>query len=199
MTDLTHYSALSYVFRYPSSERENFSGEWQRIVWERLPELGHKLDLFIVHMQEKTLAEQQEYYIGTFDVQALCFLDIGYVLYGEDYNRGVFLANMKAEQERANNACGTELPDHLPNMLSLLPKISDKSLAEELIVSMMVPALEKMVQAFHPDENVYKGMLEILLGIMQNDFPETEFEKFSFSTQEKAKAFECLPLWRDIK
>lgn len=199
MTDLTHYSALAKIFRYPSPERENFSGEWRKIVWNRLPELGHKLELFVAHVQEKALAEQQEYYIGTFDVQALCFLDIGYVLYGEDYNRGVFLANMKTEQERANNVCGSELPDHLPNMLTLLPKISDKSLAEELIVSVMIPVLEKMIEAFRPDENVYKGMLEILLEIMQSDFPESEFERFSFHSQEKTKTFECFPQCQKIK
>jgi len=199
MTDLTHYSVLAKIFRYPSPERENFSGGWRKIIWNRLPELGHKLELFVAHVQEKTLAEQQEYYIGTFDVQALCFLDIGYVLYGEDYNRGVFLANMKKEQERANNNCGSELPDHLPNMLALLPKMNDKSLAEELVVSMMIPALGKMIEAFRTDGNVYKGMLEVLLCIMQSDFPGSEFEKFSFSAQEKAKSFECLPQWRNIK
>ena len=199
MTDLTHYSVLAEIFRYPYPERENFSGEWRKIIRNRLPEPEHKLELFVAHVQEKTLAEQQEYYIGTFDVQALCFLDIGYVLYGEDYNRGVFLANMKTEQERAHNDCGSELPDHLPNMLTLLPKMKDKSLAEELVVSMMIPALEKMIEAFRPDGNVYKGMLEILLQIMQSDFSGSEFEKFSFSAQEKAKSFECLPQWRNIK
>lgn len=199
MTDLKHYSALAEIFRYPTLQRKNFNDKWREIVWNMVPELNSKLETFMKHIQEKTLAEQQEYYIATFDVQALCFLDIGYVLYGEDYNRGVFLANMKTEQERANNDCGSELADHLPNMLALLPKMKDKSLAEELVVSMMVPALEKMIEAFRPDENVYKGMLEVLLRIMQSDFPGSEFEKFNFSAQEKAKSFECLPQWRNIK
>ena len=199
MNDLKHYKVLAEIFRYPTPERENFSGEWRKIIWNRLPELGHKLELFIAHVLEKTPAEQQEYYIATFDVQALCYLDIGYVLYGEDYNRGVFLANMKKEQERAANDCGSELPDHLPNMLTLLPKLSDESLAEELMVSMMIPALEKMIESFQSGSNVYKGMLEILLRIMESDFPGSEFEKFSFTSQEKAKSFECFPQWRNIK
>lgn len=199
MEKLIHYNAFAEIFKYPSTERENFVGEWRKMIWDRLPELGDKLEMFVTHVQGKTLAEQQEYYISTFDVQAICFLDIGYVLYGEDYNRGVFLANIKAEQEGANNDCGSELPDHLPNVLTLLTKMKDKSLTEELIVSMIEPALEKMIEAFRNDENVYKGMLEILLRIMQIDFPGSKFEKFSFSSQEKAKSFECFPQWRNIK
>jgi len=199
MKNLKHYAALAEVFRYPAPQRENFIEGWQEIIWNIVPELNPKLETFIKHIQKKTIAAQQEYYIATFDVQALCFLDIGYVLYGEDYNRGVFLANMKKEQKNAGNDCGSELPDHLPNMLALLPKLKNKVFAEELVVSMMIPALEQMIKSFQTDGSVYKGMLEVLLRIMESDFPDSEFEKFNFSSQEKAKSFECLPQWRNIK
>lgn len=199
MKDLKHYTALAEIFRYPGPYRENCVGEWRKIIWNIVPEMAGKLEIFISHIHEKPLTAQQEYFIGTFDVQALCFLDIGYVLYGEDYNRGVFLVNMKKEQEKAGNDCGYELPDHLPNMLSLLPKLKDQNLAEELVCSMMVPALENMIEAFGSNENAYKGMLEILLGIMGSDFPESEFERFNFNSLEKAKTFECFPQWRNIK
>ncbi|MFA5588291.1 MAG: hypothetical protein WC987_05940, partial [Mariniphaga sp.] len=181
------------------SEREKFIDEWRKTVCEITPESEQELELFIEHIKQKTLAEQQEYYISTFDVQALCYLDVGYVLYGEDYNRGVFLANMKKEQKNAGNDCGSELPDHLPNVLTLLPKMDDTSLAEELIVSMLIPAVEKMVGSFRIEGNVYQGMLKILLRVMQNNFPDSEFEKFSFTSQKKAKSFEHLPQWKDIK
>ena len=190
---------MAEIFRYPSSERETFIDEWRKIVHSYLPESESKLEHFISHVREKVLSEQQEYYISTFDVQALCFLDVGYVLNGEDYNRGVFLANMKKEQERAGNDCGSELPDHLPNVLTLLPKMEEPALAEELAVSMVIPALERMIGSFRIEGNVYQGMLEIVCGIMQNDFSDSEFERFSFTTQQKAKSFEHLPQWRNIK
>lgn len=199
MNSLTHYTALAGAFSYPSSEREKFIDEWRKTVCEITPESEQELELFIEHIKQKTLAEQQEYYISTFDVQALCYLDVGYVLYGEDYNRGVFLANMKKEQKNAGNDCGSELPDHLPNVLTLLPKMNDTALAEELIVSMLIPAVEKMVGSFRIEGNVYQGMLKILLRVMQNNFPDSEFEKFSFTSQKKAKSFEHLPQWKDIK
>lgn len=190
---------MAEIFKYPAPEKSTFVDEWLKIVKTAVPELMPKLDSFVKHIQQKNIASQQEYYISTFDVQALCYLDIGYVLYGEDYNRGVFLANMKKEQEKAGNNCGSELPDHLPNILTLLPKLVDENLAEELIVSMLMPALGKMIESFQSAGNVYKGTLEILLRIMESDFLNSEFEKFSFTSQEKAKSFECLPQWRNIK
>lgn len=199
MKKLNHYNALAPLFSYPSDAMVTYFDHWIEIVQNKVPDKKKLLDDFIHHIQNKTLAQQQEYYIATFDVQAVCFLDIGYVLYEEDYNRGVFLANMKNEQRKAGNDCGSELPDHLPNMLTLLPKLHDEAFAEELIVSMMMPAIEKMIASFQKSSNVYKGMLEILWSIMNNDFRDSTFEKFNFSTREKAKSFECLPQWQNIK
>ncbi len=192
MKDLNHYRALSEIFRYPTPERKRFIGEWRKIVELLVPEMASKLEPFVEHIQDKTVPAQQEYFIATFDVQALCFLDIGYVLYGEDYNRGVFLVHMKQEQEKADNDCGHELPDHLPNILTLLPKLKDETLAEELVYSLMIPALEKMIQSFNSNDNVYKGMLALLLAIMEVDYPESQFERFNFNTREKAKSFESI-------
>jgi hypothetical protein len=56
-----------------------------------------------------------------------------------------------------------------------------------------------MIESFNSNDNIYKGMLKVLLKIMENDFPESDFERFNFSTQEKTKSFECLPQWRNIK
>ena len=192
MINLNHYTALAQIFSYPTPERSNFIKDWQKIVAHRVPEMAPKLEAFVEHVQNKPVSAQQEYYIATFDVQAMCYLDIGYVLYGEDYNRGVFLVNMKQEQKNADNDCGHELPDHLPHMLTLLPKLKDEAFAEELVYSVMIPALEKMIDSFRSDDNVYKGMLQTLLNIMAHDYPESEFEQFNFSTQQKAKSFECL-------
>ena len=199
MKELNHYNALAEVFTYPKLDRNAFIGTWRETVKTSVPEMAYKLEAFIEHIQQKTVAAQQEYYIATFDVQALCYLDIGYVLYGEDYNRGIFMLNMKREQKKHDNDCGWELPDHLPNILTLLPKIEDETFIEELIFSILAPALEKMIEAFNSEDNVYKGMLEILLGIMESDYPESEFERFSFNSREKARSFECLPQWKKIK
>ncbi len=199
MENLKHYIALAEIFKYPTTGGNIFISEWRKIIKNKVPEMAPKLRAFTDHIQNKTISARQEYYIATFDVQASCYLDVGYVLYGEDYNRGIFLMNMKKEQEKAGNDYGKELPDHLPAILSLLPKLEDESFAEELLVSMLIPALEKMIESFLAKNNVYKGMLETLQKIMENDFPHSEYERFNFNSQEKAKSFECFPQWMNIK
>lgn len=198
MKDLTHYKLLAEMFRYPSDELKAYSEKWKEIISLYDGSLTPRLDLFITHINDKSLSLQQEYYISTFDVQAMCFLDIGYVLYGEDYNRGVFLVNIKKEQIKAGNDCGSELPDHLPNILTLLPKISDADLAEELIYSLLIPALHEMILKFRDVHNLYKGLLEILVKIMETDFPVSSFERFTFNIRKKTDPFENSMIEKDV-
>jgi nitrate reductase assembly molybdenum cofactor insertion protein NarJ len=190
MKDLSHYTLLAALFDYPGPGTRDSVEKPGSVVRSLLPGMYDQYEAFSKHVKNHTPAGLQEYYIATFDVQALCFLDIGYVLYGEDYQRGVFLVHMKQEQEKAGNDCGSELPDHLPNILRLLPKIKDELLSEELVFSMMIPALEKMIGSFHSEENVYKGLLRLLLAMMQHDYPESSFGRFDFHTKEKAKNFQ---------
>ena len=194
MKDLTHYKLLAEMFRYPTGDLKDYSEKWKDIISLYDASLTAKLDPFITHINERTLPFQQEYYISTFDVQAVCFLDIGYVLYGEDYKRGIFLVNIKKEQIKAENDCGSELPDHLPNILTLLPKISDAELAEELIYSLLIPALHEMILKFRDTHNLYKGLLEILVKIMETDFSVSAFEKFIFNVRRKTDPFGNLPI-----
>ena len=70
MKDLTHYKILAEMFRYPAHDLKTYSGKWRDIINAYNPELILKLDPFIVHINEKPLSFQQEYYISTFDVQA---------------------------------------------------------------------------------------------------------------------------------
>jgi hypothetical protein len=88
-------------------------------------------------------------------------MDLGYVLFGEDYKRGALLAGLSAEHTRAGNACGLELGDHLPNVLRLLPRITDPEVREELVSVIVAPAVRQMLQEFEPDrilakEEVYR-------------------------------------------
>ena len=58
------------------------------------------------------------------------------------------LANLNREHREADNHCGRELADHLPNLLRLLPKLKDDDLIEELVESVLAPALRQMIGEF---------------------------------------------------
>ena len=115
----------------------------------------------------------EELYTRTFDIQAPCTLDVGYVLFGEDYKRGHFLVKMHELQNQYENDCGTELADHLPNILTLLEKMkeTDPEQAEDLVKKIVLPALEKMLQRFSADtENIYAGRLRDVDLRLRRDF-----------------------------
>lgn len=189
MIDLTHYKLLAELFRYPSDVQNSYLEKWTGIISKYNADLILKFDPFADHIKQKPLSFQQEYYIRTFDVQAMCFLDIGYVLYGEDYKRGVFLVNIKKEQIMVGNDCGSELPDHLPNILTLLPKMQDTDLAEELVYSLLIPAINEMILKFSNGNNIYKGLMEILVTIMETDYPVSKYERFNFGHQKTTDVF----------
>ena len=199
MKDLAHYRFLAEMFRYPSNDLKTYSDKWREITAAYDPELSLKLALFTAHINENPLTFQQEYYIRTFDVQAICFLDIGYVLFGEDYKRGVFLVNIKKEQLKAGNDCGNELPDHLPNILTLIPKMEDPDLVEELIYSLLIPAINELILKFSDKNNLYKGLLEILVTIMETDYPVSDFERFNFSVEKNSDLFRNSAVEEDIQ
>jgi nitrate reductase assembly molybdenum cofactor insertion protein NarJ len=136
------------------------------------------LDPFIQYIEITPIEFQQEYYVSTFDVQPLCCLDIGYVLFGEDNRRGQFLANLKAEHRKAGNDYGTELPDNLTVLLTLLPKLTDSLFAEELVVSLVIPAVNEIISEFRSDRNHYKALLRIVAAIMERDYQGSPFERF---------------------
>lgn len=187
MKDLNHYASLAAMFKYPSEDLRKHTDEWNKIIMRYDPELSGYLDPFLRHVNNVSIVCQEEYFVSTFYVQPLCCLDIGYVLFGEDYRRGQFMANLKMEHRLAGNDSGTELPDHLPVLLTLIPKLQSKEFAEELVVSLIVPALNELIAGFRTDENHYKGLLRIVLKIMEKDFPDSKFERFKIKKGVKGK------------
>lgn len=186
MNDISHYGTLAELFRYPSDGMIKHVEKWKSVINRYPPSLSQKLDSFLAHINSKSLAFRQEYYISTFDVQAVCHLDVGYVLFGDDYKRGSFLVNIKKEQIKVSNDCGSELPDHLPNILTLLPKM-DPVLAEELICTLLITAIQEMIGKFKGNSNVYRGLLEMLLDIMEADYPSPVFQKYNVEVSKKPR------------
>jgi nitrate reductase assembly molybdenum cofactor insertion protein NarJ len=95
-------------------------------------------------------------------------LDIGYVLFGDDYKRGELLVNLSREHKKANNDCGNELADYLPNLLRLIPKIEDEEFRNELVAIIILPALAKITKEFDSQNiemknNVYKRKYKTLI------------------------------------
>lgn len=176
MTDFKHYTILADLFRYPSDTLIDDAVASIAVLTTNYPNETEIIKGFIENFSSLTLHQRQEYYIKTFDIQAVCFLDIGYVLFGEDYKRGDFLVQMKQEQREAKNDCGVELSDHLPNVLTLLPKAKPE-FSQELIATICIPALDEMIDKFNM-QNAYLELLKMLQNVMKQDTKNTNYKPF---------------------
>lgn len=81
-------------------------------------------------------------------MQAISTLDVGYILFGDDYKRGELLANLNREHIKFENNSSTELADHLPNLLLLLSKHDDDDFKNDLVGLIIKPALKKIINEF---------------------------------------------------
>ena len=191
----SHYPDIGKLFLYPDKNTAELAARCLGLATDAYPDAVADLNRFAKFVMTHNAERIEEIYTRTFHIQAICYLDLGYVIFGEDYKRGEFLVNMKREQNEAENDCGDELPDNLTNVLSLLPLLSDTDFRDELVVKILVPAVKKMLSEFdssrmemkkkalqkkhraliQEDEehiNIYEYLLRGLLAVLQSDFAQ---------------------------
>jgi len=148
MKNVNQYQALAELFKYPESDAPQLVQACQDLLDKHYPEAGSMLKMFSEKYAELNSDAREELYTKTFDVQPICYLDFGYVIFGEDYKRGSFLLHMQQEQRKINRECSPELPDNMYHMLNLLPVHPDRAFVNELVAKIVVPGVKIMIREF---------------------------------------------------
>jgi len=171
MNDLAKfYNEFSEVLNYPYEGYKDKLENSNLLLQNLYPDESENLSDFYKFVQEKKDTELEELYVRTFDVQAVCCLDVGYAMFGEDYKRGQFMAELKGMYRDHQLETNSELPDFLPNILKLLTHLEYGD-ACELVSSMIVPAIDKMIESFKENEgNVYRYPLIVISNILKRDY-----------------------------
>lgn len=183
MQERYNYQLIADLFRYPDENLTSKAKALLDIFKQQNLSQHDKLAFFVASIEKLKVKEQQEYFMKTFDVQAICFLDIGYMMFGEDYKRAQLLVNLQKEHTVAGVDCGTELADHLPNVLCLLSKTVNTEFAEELGFIITSPVVRFMLTKFNNIDNYYKELLEVLLIMLQHDFVGGELKEYAFAEE----------------
>ena len=103
------------------------------------------------------LATRQELFVQTFDLNPASTLEIGWHLFGEQYERGAFLAELRGRLRDAGIVeCG-ELPDHLLHVLPLMARMAPDA-AAVFAETRLAPALEKIAAAL-PDGSPFHRLI----------------------------------------
>jgi nitrate reductase molybdenum cofactor assembly chaperone len=151
MNDLfAPYTMLAGLFSYPDAQFDKKARHIQACLEDTCADAAAELREFTEFAFQASLVDLEELYTRSFDVQAVTTLDLGYVLFGDDYKRGELLVNLSNEHRHAGVDCGTELPDHLPNVLRLLDAMQKPELRRELVMKIVGPALRKIMAEFDP-------------------------------------------------
>jgi len=134
------YILLAEAFCYPAPGRlENLAARQAEI-----PPGSVKTDLesFIIKISRLTLAEWEELYTRTLDLNPPAAPYIGFQIWGESYQRGVFLSELSREMSASGIDLEGELPDHLIPSLRYLAVASPPLLE---LVEVIIPALQRML------------------------------------------------------
>jgi nitrate reductase assembly molybdenum cofactor insertion protein NarJ len=110
----------------------------------------------------------QELYVQTFEFNPACTLEIGWHLFGENYERGEFLVRMREQLRRHGIGESTELPDHLTHLLPLIGRM-ERADAAELAGQFILPALGKIRDALK--DNPYRTTLAAIEEKLEADYP----------------------------
>ncbi|MCH7962882.1 MAG: hypothetical protein IH852_02990 [Bacteroidetes bacterium] len=146
--NINHYEILAQLFQYPKTDYKKKVKEAETVLSELYPETLSTFKQFSDFVSNNSLDEITEIFTRTFDVQAITTLDVGYVLFGDDYKRGELLVNLNREHREAANKCTDELADNLSNLLSLLPKMQNHDIRDELVEIILMPSLIKIINEF---------------------------------------------------
>jgi nitrate reductase delta subunit len=112
--------ALALALDYPLPGR--LETLWR--LWIECPRGGpkQKLERFLRQVEDLSLAEWEELYTRTLDLTPTTAPYVGFAVYGESYQRGEFLAALTRAFWEEGVDPGSELPDHLANVLRYLAR-----------------------------------------------------------------------------
>jgi nitrate reductase delta subunit len=168
MQDAAIYSALVALLTYPEA------GYPQRIeasVQVAPQECRGQLEQFALQMRGLATDELQELFTRTFDLNPMCSLELGWHLFGENYERGLLMVRVREELRRHELEESTELPDHLTHVLRLVERMEHEN-AADFVAACVLPALEKMLQAMRGKQNPFENVLLAVEALLHCKFPE---------------------------
>ena len=130
-----------------------------------------QLGTFLSFLKRSDLKVLQELYIESFDMNPSTTLDLGWHLYGENYNRGKFLVKVRNLMREKGIKESTELPDHLTHIIMVISRMESAE-QNEFGKNYIIPALKKIAKGFENTDNPYKHLIKFINKFFQNQFLE---------------------------
>jgi nitrate reductase delta subunit len=164
------YAQLAKLFEYPGEEYRGRAESLWAELRDGQTEAAESFGEFFTGILVLSTDGVQELFTRTFDLNPMCTLEVGWQLYGEDYQRGEFLVKMR-EQLRAHEIHESgELPDHLTHALALLAQMEPDE-AAEFGGEFLLPALDKMRAGWRESRNAFAALLDATFLQLKSQYP----------------------------
>ena len=135
-------------------------------------------------IESLSLSAREELYIKTFDLNKAGTLDLGWHLFGEDYNRGLFLVKVRQYLRLLEIPETSELPDHVSQVLRVLGRMS-RDEANQFAYACVIPSLETIgegIQEDNPHDRLIQGLVQLLRSLFDvpDGFEETTESAYEY-------------------
>ena len=161
MTRAYVYEQFAKLLGYPDGSYVKTAELCRGAVGRVSDEAERNLREFHSRIEGRTTEQLQELFVQTFDLNPVCVLEVGWHLYGDNYDRGAFLVKTREQLRRHGVAESSELPDHLTHVLALLVRMEPEE-GSAFAGQTVIPALDKMLAGIAGKENPYELLLSAL-------------------------------------
>lgn len=154
------YSWIADAFRYPAPGRT-------KALWTGLSDIPNgtvkeTCTDFLSEIEKLSLNQWEELYTRTLDLNPQTAPYIGFQTWGENYQRGKFMANLSQTFQSLSIDLDGELPDHIVPILRYL-EISSQPMQE--LVDVLEPSITRMASVLRraDPKNPYLDLFEAIL------------------------------------
>ncbi len=171
------YDLLASVLSYPDAESDGILRSFLEELLAACPELAQETQLRFSKWRDQieslSREERQEVYARTFDMSPKCTLEIGWHLFGEQYDRGTFLVWMRGQLRAFGLAESTDLPDHARHALAVLGRLEADS-ADRFATACVLPALETVRDGLRQLESPYEVLVDAICRFLESQHGPAE-------------------------
>ena len=161
--------AYAVILLYPQQDHDPLVQSCIDRCGEEHAELREMVVDYLSRIKPLSLSAREELYIKTFDLNKSGTLDLGWHLFGEDYNRGLFLVKLRQYMRLLEIPETNELPDHVSQVLRVLGRQSHDE-ANQFAYACVIPALETIaegIQEDNPHDQIIQGLIKLLRALFE--------------------------------
>ncbi len=167
MAAANDWELLASLLRYPEGDAAADAGRCAEALEASDPQAAEHVRAFLGETRGLSPGDLQALFTSTFDLDPVCSLEVGWHLFGENYERGEFLVKMRNELRRLGLPESSELPDHLTHALAALGRMEPEE-AGEFAAACLYPALDKMLAGITRKPNPYQSILRAVIHLLES-------------------------------